>query len=73
MENKEDIIDPEIEHQKPPRNTWNLILGMVFLCYGAARLYQRVKNSSDDTFGIILAVAFILFGIYDLYKYFSRK
>lgn len=74
MQNKEEeIIDPEIENERPPRNTWNLILGIVFLCYGAARLYQRLKNSEDDTFGIILAIGFIIFGIYDLYKYFSRK
>lgn len=73
-EQEEEIIDPEIEHERPPRNTWNLILGIVFLGYGSARLYQRLKNSEDDTFGIILAIGFIIFGIYDLYKYFfSRK
>lgn len=74
MQNKEeDITDPEITHERPPRNRWNLILGIIFLGYGSFRLYQRLKDSQDDTFGIILAIGFILFGIYDLYKYFGRK
>lgn len=61
----------ETEEQRPTRNIWNLILGIVFLGYGSFRLYQKMNTSDSDTFGIVLAVAFILFGIYDLYKYFK--
>lgn len=59
------------EEQKPQRNIWNLVLGIVFLGYGSFRLYQKSQLQESDTFGIILAVGFIIFGIYDLYKYFK--
>lgn len=59
------------EEQSPKRNIWNLVLGIVFLGYGSFRLYQKMGTADSDTFGIILAVAFILFGIYDLWKYYK--
>lgn len=59
------------EEQKPQRNIWNLVLGIVFLGYGCFRLYQKLQLQESDTFGIVLAVGFIIFGIYDLYKYFK--
>lgn len=62
-----------IEEQGKSRNIWNLVLGIVFLGYGSFRLYQKMQASESDTFGIVLAVAFIIFGIYDLYKYFAGK
>lgn len=65
--------ETDIQNQKPTRNIWNLILGIVFLGYGSFRLYQKMNTSDSDTFGIVLAVAFIIFGIYDLYKYFTGK
>ncbi|MCB7480903.1 hypothetical protein [Christiangramia sediminis] len=67
------INDQEIstEEQKPQRNIWNLVLGIVFLGYGSFRLYQKTQLQESDTFGIILAVGFIIFGIYDLYKYYK--
>lgn len=59
------------ESPRPQKNIWNLVLGIVFIGYGSFRLYQKLTLSSDDTFGIILAVGFIIFGAYDLYKYFK--
>ena len=56
---------------KPQRNIWNLVLGIIFLLYGSFRLYQKSQIEEPETFGIIIAVGFILFGIYDLYKYFK--
>ncbi|TBW28399.1 hypothetical protein [Gramella sp. KN1008] len=63
----------ELEEQAPKRNIWNLVLGIIFLGYGSFRLYQKMSISESDTFGIVLAIAFIIFGIYDLYKYFTGK
>ncbi|CAL67303.1 membrane protein [Christiangramia forsetii KT0803] len=61
----------DTENQQPKKNIWNLVLGIVFLGYGSFRLYQKTQLQESDTFGIILAVGFIIFGIYDLYKYFK--
>lgn len=61
------------EEQRSKKNIWNLVLGLVFLGYGSFRLYQKMEASDSDTFGMILAIAFIIFGIYDLYKYFTGK
>ncbi|MCF4101219.1 hypothetical protein L1I30_06050 [Gillisia sp. M10.2A] len=52
-------------------NIWNLVLGILFLGYGSYKLYMVTTGAPDSTFGILLAVAFIIFGIYDLYKYFK--
>ena len=57
--------------EKPKRNIWNLVLGIVFVSYGSFRLYQKMQTSETDTFGLILAIGFIIFGIYDLYKYYK--
>ena len=62
---------PEIPEEKPKRNIWNLVLGIIFIGYGSFRLYQKSMVEDPDNFGIILAVGFIIFGIYDLYKYFK--
>ncbi|WP_300438672.1 hypothetical protein [Christiangramia sp.] len=59
------------EEPQPQKNIWNLVLGIVFLGYGSFRLYQKSQLDEADTFGIILAIGFIIFGIYDLYKYFK--
>ncbi len=59
------------QEERPERNKWNLILGIVFVGYGSFRLYQKLQLPESDNFGIILAVGFILFGIYDLWKYFK--
>ncbi len=53
------------------RNKWNLILGILFLGYGSFRLYQKLQMGETDAFGILLAVGFIGFGIYDLWKYYK--
>ena len=67
MSNEE--ISPQEE--RPQRNIWNLVLGLVFLLYGSFRLYQKSQAVETDNFGIILAIGFIAFGIYDLYKYYK--
>lgn len=63
-----EVSTPE---ERPRRNIWNLVLGILFLGYGSYRLYQKSQIAEPDTFGIILAVGFIAFGIYDLYKYYK--
>ena len=65
--------NPELrdEEPQPKRNIWNLVLGIVFLAYGSFRLYQKTQLQEPDNFGMILAVGFIIFGIYDLYKYYK--
>lgn len=63
---------PDSEKEQTKRNIWNLVLGILFLGYGSFRLYQKTATeAASDTFGIVLAIAFILFGIYDLYKYYK--
>ncbi|WP_373056832.1 hypothetical protein [Zunongwangia sp. H14] len=60
------------EHsQRRNRNIWHLVLGILFIGYGSYRLYYRLLETEKDIFGIILAVGFIIFGIYDLYRYFK--
>tara|TARA_B100000929_G_C15250122_1_gene332907 strand:+ start:42 stop:251 length:210 start_codon:yes stop_codon:yes gene_type:complete len=61
----------ETQEQKPKRNIWNLVLGLLFLGYGSFRLYQKTQLQESDNFGMVIAVGFIIFGIYDLYKYFK--
>ena len=64
------IMNKELE-ERPQRNKWNLILGIVFICYGSFRLYQKLTAIETDNFGTAIAAGFILFGIYDLYKYYK--
>ncbi|MDT0648356.1 hypothetical protein RM545_16820 [Zunongwangia sp. F260] len=54
------------------RNTWQLVLGLVFIGYGSYRLYYTINSPEEDTLGMVLAIGFIAFGIYDLYKYYNR-
>ena len=56
----------------PPvkRNIWHLVLGVLFLGYGSYRTYDHLNTPETDTFGLILSIAFIIFGIYDLSKYY---
>ena len=61
------------ETQTGTKNIWNLVLGLAFLGYGSFRLYRRINETETDTLGMVLAIGFILFGIYDLYKYFAGK
>ena len=63
----------DTENGKPIRNKWKLILGILFLAYGSFRLYQNSRSPDAETFDFVLATGFILFGIYDLYKYFNAR
>ena len=61
----------ELQLEQPrKRNIWNLILGIAFVGYGSFRTYQKLNEPEIDTFSLVLAIAFIILGIYDLYKYF---
>jgi hypothetical protein len=63
-----------MENNIPQRkNIWNLVLGLIFLGYGSYRAYVETNNPDSDSFSLILAIGFIIFGIYDLYKYFKGK
>ncbi|MDT0675923.1 hypothetical protein [Autumnicola musiva] len=55
--------------QRRSRNIWHLVLGILFIGYGSYRLYYRLLEVEKDVFGIVLAVGFIIFGIYDLNRY----
>ncbi|MCM4159573.1 hypothetical protein FHG64_16280 [Antarcticibacterium flavum] len=61
------------EERRPAgrNNIWNLILGIIFLGYGSYRLYYLSASPESETFSYILAVAFVIFGIYDLWKYYK--
>lgn len=65
------MSNEELQDDTPQRNIWNLVLGIVFLGYGSFRLYQQSNSVETDNFGIAIAIGFILFGIYDLYKYYK--
>jgi uncharacterized membrane protein HdeD (DUF308 family) len=54
------------------RNKWYLVLGILFLVYGSYRLYSHLTAEETDNFGTILAIGFIVFGIYDLFRYFKK-
>lgn len=52
------------------KNIWNLVLGLLFVGYGSYRLYVLSENNfEDETLGLILAIGFVAFGLYDLWKY----
>jgi hypothetical protein len=53
------------------KNIWNLILGIIFLGYGSYRLYVLSASPDAETLSYILAVAFVIFGLYDLWKYYK--
>jgi len=54
------------------RNIWNLVLGILFFVYGGYKLYSLSTTvQEDNTFGYIIALGFMAFGIYDLYKYYK--
>ena len=53
------------------KNIWNLVLGILFLGYGAFRLWQKTQMEETDTFGVLRSLVLIGIGIYDLYKYFK--
>ncbi|WP_010229853.1 hypothetical protein [Gillisia marina] len=53
------------------RNIWHLVLGILFFIYGCYKLYSLSTNQEDNTFGYVIAIGFIAFGIYDLYKYYK--
>ena len=65
------MSDEEIQ-EKPVRNNWHLVFGILFLCYGSFRLYQNTTAIETDNFGIALSIGFILFGFNYFYKYYSR-
>ncbi|MFV8224660.1 hypothetical protein [Christiangramia aquimixticola] len=58
-------------NESPQRNIWHLVLGILFLFYGSFRLYTLLNSVQTDNLGIALAIGFILFGFYDLYKYYK--
>ena len=59
---------------QPKNNIWNLILGLLFIGYGAFRIYQHFNGSlTSTTFRLIIAIAFIGSGGYSLYKYFKIR
>jgi len=53
------------------RNIWHLVLGILFFIYGCYKLYILTSTQEESTFGYIIALGFIAFGIYDLYKYYK--
>lgn len=53
------------------KNIWNLILGIIFLGYGSYRLYVLSVSAEAETLSYILAIAFVIFGLYDLWKYYK--
>lgn len=53
------------------RNIWNLVLGLIFLFYGSYRIYTLTNDYEANTFSLILAIGFVVFGLYDLWKYYK--
>lgn len=56
-----------------PRNYFNLMLGIAFLGYGGYRLFTFLTGAEYTTFRIIIALGFIILGIFDLYKFFNNN
>ncbi|MFO7719624.1 MAG: hypothetical protein R6W85_04195 [Gillisia sp.] len=69
-ENRNENYNEKINEVPKKKNIWNLVLGLLFLIYGSYRLYVLSENNfQDDTLSLILAIGFIAFGLYDLWKY----
>ncbi len=57
----------------PRKSYFNLILGIAFLGYGGYRLFTFVTGAEYTTFRIIIALGFIILGVFDLYKFFKGQ
>lgn len=60
-----------MENNRRPgrKNIWNLVLGLIFLLYGCYRVFTLYEDIEGNTLSFILAIGFIVFGLYDLWKY----
>ncbi|MGA9326028.1 MAG: hypothetical protein WBV47_08270 [Salegentibacter sp.] len=58
------------EERPVKRNIWHLVLGIIFLGYGCYRTWFHLNAAETDTFGLILAIGFVAFGVYDIYQYY---
>ena len=55
------------------RNYFNLFLGIAFLGYGGYRIFTFITGAEYTTFRIIVAIGFVILGIFDLYKFFHNE
>lgn len=55
------------------RNYLQLILGLLFVGYGGYRLYTFFNGVEHPAFRIIVVSGMILFGGWDLYRFFKPK
>ena len=62
------------ENNKQPKNSFHLIMGILFIAFGGFRLYQQFNTSSEiNTFRLILAIAFVGYGGFRVYTYLNTK
>ncbi len=57
---------------KTIKKHWKLILGIFFLAYGVGRIFWSFP-SDRMVLDVILTVAFIAFGIWDIYVYQTNR
>jgi hypothetical protein len=53
------------------RNYLNLIVGIAFMAYGSYRLLTFWNGAAYTTFRIIIALGFVILGIWDIYRFFN--
>lgn len=61
------------DNQPTSRKKWDLMIGIALVIFGSFRLYNRFQSEVDWGFRSILTIAFIGYGGFLIYKYFTSS
>lgn len=53
------------------RNYLSLLIGIAFVSYGGYRLISFYMGAPYNTFRVIVDIALVLFGAWDIYRFFK--
>lgn len=64
----------EESNHKTTKNKYDLIIGIFGTLFGAFRLYQHLQAEPVEwNYRILLAISFVGYGIFLLYRYFQNN
>lgn len=62
-----------MENPKRSKNYLSLIIGIAFVGYGGYRLVSFYLGAPYNTFRIIVDIALVFFGAWDIYRFFKSS
>jgi flagellar biogenesis protein FliO len=62
-----------MEEDSRSRNFLSLFIGIAFVGYGGYRLVSFYLGAPFNTFRIIVDMALVLFGAWDIYRFFKKN